>query len=51
MSLINCGVSLTLTWSENCVLTSRAYREAIPGDNPVAEINNPTRLIIIIQQD
>ena len=24
MSLINCEVSLTLTWSEKCVLTSRA---------------------------
>ena len=40
--LINCEVSLTLTWSENCVLTSRRYREAVAGNNPAAEINNPT---------
>ena len=42
MPLINCEVSLTLTWSENCALTSRAYREAVAGDNPVDEINNLT---------
>ena len=42
MALINCEVCLTLTWSEDCVITSRAYREAVPGDNPVAEINNTT---------
>ena len=38
----NCEVSLTLTWSGNCVITSRTYREAVAGNNPVAEINNPT---------
>ena len=45
MPLINCEVSLTLTWSENCVLTSKAYRRAVTaqGGNPaVDEINNPT---------
>ena len=45
MPLINCEVSLTLTWSENCVLTGRAYRRAVAaqGGNPtVDEINNPT---------
>ena len=43
--LINCEVSLVLTWSENCVLTSEAYRRAVAaqGGNPaVTEINNPT---------
>ena len=41
--LINCEASLTLTWSENCVLTSKATREADPDVNPaVDEINNPT---------
>ena len=43
--LSNCEVSLTLNWPENCVLTSKAYREAVAaqGNNPaVAEINNPT---------
>ena len=45
MPLINCEISWTLTWSENCVLTNRAYREevAAQGDNPaVDEINVPT---------
>ena len=41
--LINCEVSLTLAWSENCVITSKATREADPDADPaVAEINNPT---------
>ena len=41
MPLINCEVSLTLTWSENCVLTSKATRD--PSDDPpVREINNQT---------
>ena len=39
MPLINCEVSLTLTWSENYVLTSKATRDADP---PVAGTNNPT---------
>ena len=29
MPMINCGVSLTLTWSDNCVVTSKAYRRAV----------------------
>ena len=42
--LINCEVSLDLTWSKNCALTSKATRNALAaeGDNPsVAQINNP----------
>ena len=43
MPLINCEVSLTLTWSKNCVLTSKATRDDDPGANPaVDEINNAT---------
>ena len=43
MSLINCEVSLTLTWLENCVITSKATRDADPGANPeVVAVNNPT---------
>ena len=43
MPLINCEVSLTLTWSKNCVLTSKATRDGDPDANPaVDEINNPT---------
>ena len=39
MPLINCEVSLTLTWSENCVLTDITTQRAKPaqGDNPARE--------------
>ena len=41
--LINCEVNLILTWTENCVLKSKATRDANPYVNPVvAAINNPT---------
>ena len=43
MPLINCETNLILTWSENCVLTVNAKREAYPDANPaVATIDNPT---------
>ena len=43
MPLINCEISLNLNWSENCVVTSKATRDADPdADSPVAAINNPT---------
>ena len=49
MLLINCEVSLTLTWSENCVLTditTHAARNANPNADPPVEargrINIPT---------
>ena len=37
MPLINCEINLILTWSEKCVLTSKATRDAVPaqGGNPV----------------
>ena len=41
--LINCEIFLTLTWSKNCVITSKSTREADPdADPPVVGINNPT---------
>ena len=41
--LINCEINLILTWSENCVLSSNATRNADPDANPaIAAINNPT---------
>ena len=44
--LINCEVSLALTWSENCVLTSKATREADPDADPaVTGINNHTNAV------
>ena len=45
MPLINCEINLILTQSKNCVLTSKATRDAVPaqGGNPaVTAINNPT---------
>ena len=43
MQLINWEVSLTLTWSEMCVITSKATRRAYTDADPaVAGINNPT---------
>ena len=42
---INCKVSLTLTWSENCVLTdiTKQTARAAQGDNPARPaINDPT---------
>ena len=41
--LINCEVSLTLTWSENCVITSKVTRDA-SNDPLVLGINNPTNV-------
>ena len=42
LKLINCKINLILTWPENCVLTSKATRDANPNVNPrVAAINNP----------
>ena len=31
MPLINCEINLILTWTENCVLTSKATRDAVPA--------------------
>ena len=45
MPLINCEINLILTWSQKCVLTSKATRNAAPaqGRNPaVTAVNNPT---------
>ena len=47
MPLINCEVSLTLTWSEACMLTSKVTRDAVPdeGGNPAVHgINDPTNV-------
>ena len=47
--MINCQVSLTLTWSENCVITSKATRKADPDADPaVAEIHSPTNAVFKI---
>ena len=45
MPLTNCEINLILTWSENCVLASRATRDAVPAqaENPaVTRVNNAT---------
>ena len=44
--VINCEVSLTLTWSENCVLTSKVTRDVDPdADRAVAGINHPKNVV------
>ena len=41
--LINSEINHILTWSKNCILTSKATRDANPNVDPaVAAINNPT---------
>ena len=41
--LIYCEISLTLTWSENCVKTNKATRGADPDAEPAVDgINNST---------
>ena len=42
ISLTNCEASLILTWPKNCVLTSKATRDAVAGANLAAAVNNPT---------
>ena len=48
--MINTEIELILKWSQNCVLTSKSTRNALPqsDDNPplpaVAEINRPKDL-------
>ena len=45
MPLINCKMSLTLTWSESCILTNITTQtaRAAQGDNPARErIDAPT---------
>ena len=47
--LLNCEVNLVVTWSENCVITRKATRDANPNANPgVAAVNNPTNAIFKI---
>ena len=42
MLLIDCEINVILTWSENCVLTSKETRKADPDADPaVAAVNNP----------
>ena len=45
MPLVNCEISHILTWSEKCLLTSEAARDAVPaqgGTPAVAAVNYPT---------
>ena len=39
--LINCEVNLILTWSENCVMTSKAKRDVDLDADPAVAVNNP----------
>ena len=45
MALTNCEINLILTWSEKCVLTSKATIDADPDADPaVAAVDNPTNV-------
>ena len=47
--LINCEIIIILTWSENCVIKSKATRDVDPDADPaVAAVNNPTDAILKI---
>ena len=49
MPLINCEISLTLSWFKKCVLTSKATREANPDANPaIVGVNNPRNAVFEI---
>ena len=53
MPLINCEVSLNLTWSKNCVLTDMIKHAAVPaqGDNPERPATNaPTNATFKIKE-
>ena len=48
--LINCEIELILTWFKNCVLMSKATREAGYDANPVVrKIDNPENVIFAIK--
>ena len=48
--LTNCEINLILTWSEICVITSKARRDADPDADPaVAVVNNPTNVTFEIK--
>ena len=47
--LIKCEITLMLTWSENCVITSKAPKDADPDVDPAkAAFNNPANAIFEI---
>ena len=42
MPLINCEISMTLTWSKNCVITEETTKDADPNaEFPVLETTAP----------
>ena len=53
MPLINCEISLTLSWYGKCVLTSKATKDQITDDNDppnitTVGINNPMNIVFKI---
>ena len=43
IQLISCAINFILTWSENCIITSKVIRYVDTGVNPaVVVVNNPT---------
>ena len=39
--LINCEINLILTWSENCIITSKEKRDADLDTDPAVALHNP----------
>ena len=53
MPLINYEINLILTWSENCVITSKATRDTVSaqgGSPAVNAVNNPTNVTFKIKE-
>ena len=51
IQLINCEINLIQTWSEICVITSKATRDADSDPNPaVAAVNNSTNATFKIEE-
>ena len=49
--LINCAISLTLTWSRNCVLTDERMQDASPNANPSVLENRVSEVVIFEIKD
>ena len=52
MSLINCEISLILTWTKNCVLTDEITHDATPVERnapQILAINAPTNQMLKIE--
>ena len=49
--LINCAISLTLTWSRHCILTDERMQDASPNGNPSVLENRVSEVVIFEIKD